>query len=166
MGLQTLPLFSWNSIPILLVKNPEMGYILFVPTPSFKRSDSIKLLVRHPILDIGWTVYCFIPKIWWQIFKLHHTSFHLLECSILPLRNTILLRCVGNRWLHLDSCIFMIMDEMSLDILTTNIYSEDLEFPPRLVLNQGFKILEEVKNFRLDFKEVNPIVSGKFIYKG
>ena len=48
--------------------------------------------------------------------------------------------------LHMDTCIFTIMDEIRLDILSTIVISEDLEFPPRLVLNQGSKDLEEVKN--------------------
>ena len=51
--------------------------------------------------------------------------------------------------LHMDTYIFIIMDEIRLDIITTIIRSEDLEFPPILVLNQGSKDLEEVKNFRL-----------------
>ena len=138
-----------------------MGHIWLVPTPSFKRSDSIKLIVRHPILDIGCIFYCFSPKLWWNFFILYHTSFHLLECSILPLNNTILLRCVGNRILHMDTCIFKIMDEIKLDILSIIIIYEYLEFPPKLVLNQGFKNLEEVKNFILEFKEVNSTVPIK-----
>ena len=128
-----------------------MGHIWLVPTPRFERSDSIKFLVRNPILDIGCTIYLFIPKIWWKFFRLHHTSCHLLECSILRLSNTILMRCVTNRMLHLDTFIFTIIDEIILDILTTIIISKDPDFPPRLVLNQGSKDLEEVKNFRLVF---------------
>ena len=51
--------------------------------------------------------------------------------------------------LHMDTWIFTIMDEIRLDILIAIIRSEDLEFTPRLVLNQGSKYLEEVKKFRL-----------------
>ena len=40
-----------------------------------------------------------------------------------------------------------------------------IEFPPRLVLNQGFEKLEVVKKFILEFKEVNPTVYGKVIYE-
>ena len=43
------------------------------------------------------------------------------------------------------------------------IISEDLEFPPILVLNQGLENLEVIKNFRLEFKEVNATISGKVI---
>ena len=50
--------------------------------------------------------------------------------------------------LHMDACIFTIMDEIRLDILSIIIISEDIEFPSRLVLNQGSKDLEEVKNLR------------------
>ena len=57
--------------------------------------------------------------------------------------------CVRNRMLHLDTCIFEILDEIKLDIVTTIVRFEYLESPPRLVLNQGSKDLEEVKNFRL-----------------
>ena len=51
--------------------------------------------------------------------------------------------------LHLDTYIFSILDEIKLDILTTIFIYEDIESPPRLVLNQGSKALEEVENFRL-----------------
>ena len=51
--------------------------------------------------------------------------------------------------LHLDTCIFTIMDELKLDILSSIIIYEDLDFPPKLVLNQGSKDLEKVKNFIL-----------------
>ena len=50
---------------------------------------------------------------------------------------------------HLDTCIFTITDELRFDILSTIIIYEDLEFLLRLVLNQGLKDLEEVKNFKL-----------------
>ena len=40
-------------------------------------------------------------------------------------------------------------DELRLDILTTIVISKDIESPPRLVLNQGLKDLEEVKKFIL-----------------
>ena len=65
---------------------------------------------------------------------------------------------------HMDTCIFIIMDEIILDILST--ISDDLEFPPRLVLNQGLKVLEEVKNFRLVLYEVDTTIPGKVIYEG
>ena len=51
--------------------------------------------------------------------------------------------------LHLDTYIFTIIDELRLEIITTLIISKDLESPPILVLNEGSKDLEEVKNFRL-----------------
>ena len=51
--------------------------------------------------------------------------------------------------LYLDTYIFTIMDEIKLGILTTIVISEDIEFPPRLVLNQVSKDFEKVKNFRL-----------------
>ena len=47
--------------------------------------------------------------------------------------------------LHLNTCIFTILNELRLDILTTIVRSKDLEFPPRLVFNQGSKDFEEVK---------------------
>ena len=37
--------------------NPEMGHVWHVPTPRFKRSHTIKLLMRHPILDVGCIFY-------------------------------------------------------------------------------------------------------------
>ena len=126
-----------------------MRHIRLVSTPRLERSDSIKLIVRHPIVDLGCIVYRFIPKRLWKIIRLHHTSNHLLEGSILPLGNTILLRCVRNRVLHLVTCIFIILNEIELDILTTIIKYKDLEFPFILVLNQGFKNLEDVKKFIL-----------------
>ena len=67
--------------------------------------------------------------------------------------------------MHLDTCIFAILDELRIYILTTIVISEDLEFPPRLVFNQGSKDFEEVKNFRLMLQEVNPTIPGKFIYE-
>ena len=51
--------------------------------------------------------------------------------------------------LHMNTYIFAILNELRLEILTTIVRSEDLEFPPRLVFNQGSKDFEEVKNFRL-----------------
>ena len=51
--------------------------------------------------------------------------------------------------MHPDTFIFAILDEIRLDILTTIVRFEDLEFPPRLVFNQGSKDFEDVKNFRL-----------------
>ena len=55
--------------------------------------------------------------------------------------------------LHLDTYIITILNELRLDILTTIVIYEDLESPPRLVLNQGSKDLEEVKKFRLVFRK-------------
>ena len=143
-----------------------MRHIWLVSTRRFERSNSIKFLLRHPILDVGCTFNRFIPKIWWQSLKLQHTSSHLLETSILPLSHTILLRCAGNRVLHMDTYIFTIINEIILEIFSSIVIYKDLEFSPRLVLNQGLEKLEVVKNFRLEFKEVNPIVSGKLIYEG
>ena len=51
--------------------------------------------------------------------------------------------------LHMNTCIFIILNDLKLDILTTIARSEDLEFPPRLVFNQGSKDFEEVKKFRV-----------------
>ena len=51
--------------------------------------------------------------------------------------------------LHLDTYILAIMDEIRLEIIMTIVRFEDIEFPPRLVFNQGSKDFEEVKNFRL-----------------
>ena len=68
--------------------------------------------------------------------------------------------------LHLNTCIFTILNELILDIFTTIIRFWELDFPPILVLNQCFKNLEEVKKFRVEFKELNPTIPGKFIYKG
>ena len=65
-----------------------------------------------------------------------------------------------------NTSIFTILNELKLDILTTIFRTEDLESPPRLVFNQGLKDFEEVKNFRLMLKEVNPTIPGKFIYEG
>ena len=67
--------------------------------------------------------------------------------------------------LHLNTCICTIINKLRLDILTTIIRSEDLEFPPRLVFNQILKDFEEAKNFRLMFQEVNPTIPGKVIYE-
>ena len=51
--------------------------------------------------------------------------------------------------MHINTYIFTILNELRLDILTTIVRSEDLEFPPRLVFNQGPKDVEEVKKIRL-----------------
>ena len=51
--------------------------------------------------------------------------------------------------LHLDTYIFVILDEFILDILTTILRYEDLEFSPIMVLNQGSIDFEKAKNFRL-----------------
>ena len=51
--------------------------------------------------------------------------------------------------LHMNTCIFIIFNELILEILTAIVRYEDLESPPRLVFNQGLKDFEEVKNFRL-----------------
>src|SRR5713226_2948524 len=67
--------------------------------------------------------------------------------------------------LHLNTCIFTILNELRLDILTTIFRSEDLEFPPILVFNQSLKDFEEAKNFRLVFQEVNPTIPRKVINK-
>ena len=58
------------------------------------------------------------------------------------------------------------MDEIKIDIFSTIFISEDLDFPLKLVLNQGSKNLEEVKTLRLMLQEVKPAVPGKFIYEG
>ena len=39
--------------------------------------------------------------------------------------------------LDMDTSILAILDELRIDILTTIVISEDLEFPPRLFFNQG-----------------------------
>ena len=148
-GLQLLPLFNWNSSPSLWAKNPEMGHIWLVPTPRFERSHAIKLFMRHPILDIICIVYKLILKLCWQIFILHYASCRLLQWFVLSLSNTILLWCVRDRILDMNTCIFTILNEIILDIITNIFRFEDLEFPPRLVFNQGCKDFEKVKDFRL-----------------
>ena len=55
--------------------------------------------------------------------------------------------------LHLDTCIFAILDEIKIEILTTIARSEDLEFPPRLVFNQSLKDFEEAKTSDLFFRK-------------
>ena len=67
--------------------------------------------------------------------------------------------------LHLNTCIYKILNELIFDILTTIFISEDLEFPPRLVFNQSLKDFEEAKNFKLMLQELNPTVPRKFIYE-
>ena len=49
--------------------------------------------------------------------------------------------------LHMNTYIFTILNELKLEILTTIVRSEDLEFPPILVFNQGLKDSEEAKKF-------------------
>ena len=127
-GLQILPLFNWNSSPSLWAKNPEMGHIWLVSTLSFERSHTIKRLMRHPILDIGCTFCSLGPKLWWQSLSLHHIGCHLLQWPVLSLSNTILLWCVRDRMLHLNTCIFTILNEIGLDIITTIIRYQDLDF--------------------------------------
>ena len=105
------------------------------------------MFMRHPILDIGCIVYSLSPKIWWKILSLQHTACHLFQLFVLSLSNTILLWCVRDRMLHLNTCIYTIINKFTLDILTTIFKSDDLESSPRLVFNQGPKYFEEVKNF-------------------
>ena len=73
--------------------------------------------------------------------------------------------CVRDRMLHLNTYICTILNELRIDILTTIVRSEDLEFPPRLVFNQSLKYFEEAKKFKLVFQEVNPAVPGNVIYE-
>ena len=68
--------------------------------------------------------------------------------------------------LHMNTCIFIILNKLKINILTTIVRSEDIEYPPRLVFHQGLKYFEEVKNFRLMLQEVNPTIPGKVIYEG
>ena len=68
--------------------------------------------------------------------------------------------------MYMNTSIFTILNEIRLDILTTLVRSEDLDFPPRLVFNQGLKDFEEAKNFRLMVQEVNPTIPRKVIYEG
>ena len=65
----------------------------------------------------------------------------------------------------MNTFIFTIINELILDIFTTIIRSEENESPPILVLNQGLENLKVEKNFRLEFKEVNPTEPGKLIYE-
>ena len=67
--------------------------------------------------------------------------------------------------LHLNTCIFTIINELRLEIITTIFIFEDLEFPPKLVFNQSLKDFEEAKNFILVFQEVNPTITRKVIYE-
>ena len=137
-GFQILPLFWWNSSPSFKAKNPEVGHIRLMSTPRFERSDSIKIFVRWTIIYIGCTLYFLIPKFLCQISILHHASGHLLERSILPLSNTILLRRVRNIVLHLDTCIFRILYKFRFDIFTTIIIYEEED--PKIsgkVINEG-----------------------------
>ena len=67
--------------------------------------------------------------------------------------------------LHLNTYICTILNEIRLEILTTIVKFEDLEFPPKLVFDQSIKDFEEAKNFRLLFQEVNPAKPGKVIYE-
>ena len=85
-----------------------------VPTPCFERSHTIKMFMRHPILDIGCTIYSFSPKIWWQSLNLHHTGCHLLQWFVLSLSNTILLWCVRDQMMLLNTYIFTILNELKL----------------------------------------------------
>ena len=121
--------------------------------------------MRNPILDVGCTVYSLDPKIWWKILSLHHAGCCLLQRSVLSLSNTILLWCVRDWMLHLNTCIFTILNELKVDIITTIVRYEDLESPPRLVFNQSLKDFEEAKNFILMLQEVNPTIPGKLIYE-
>ena len=67
--------------------------------------------------------------------------------------------------MHINTYICTILNELRLEILTTIVKSEDLEFPPILVFNQSLKDFEEAKKFKLVFQEVNPVVPRKVIYE-
>ena len=97
---------------------------------------------------------------------IHHMINNPQQWFVLSLSNTILPWCVRDWMLHLNTCIFTILNELRLNILTTIVRSKDLESPPRLVFNQGLKDFEEVKKFRLMLQEVNLAIPGKFIYEG
>ena len=63
--------------------------------------------------------------------------------------------------IHMNTYIYTIINKLRLDILTTIVRSEDLEFPSTLVFNQSLKGFEEAKNFILVFQEVKPTVPRK-----
>ena len=92
--------------------------------------------------NLKWTSCLCYHLLWWQIFGLHHACFHLLQWSVLPLCNTILVWCVGDRMLHLNTCICTIVNKLSLDILTTIFRPEYLEFSSTLVFNQSLEDFE------------------------
>ena len=50
--------------------------------------------------------------------------------------------------LHMNTYIYTILNEIRLDILTTIVRYEDLEFPPRLVFNQSLKDFEQDKKIQ------------------
>ena len=50
--------------------------------------------------------------------------------------------------LHMNTFIFTILNELRIDILTTIVRYEDLEFPPTLVFNQILKDFEEAKKLQ------------------
>ena len=136
---------AWDRIQIEKEEGfaaPKTRVPIFWVLWRFKRSHTIKLLMRNPIMDVGCIFYSLGPKLWWQSLSLHHVGRHLLQWPVLSLSNTIFIWCVRDRMLHLNIYIFTILNELGLDILTAIVRSEDIEFPPILVFNQGFKDFE------------------------
>ena len=97
---QGLTLGLRNDGPSITTKHSEAWHIRLGSTPSLFRRYMIKCLMRSAILNVVCTIDCLNIEDRKQVLRIHHTTSHLLQCSILPSCNSILF--LGCKELNVD----------------------------------------------------------------
>ena len=87
-------------------------------------------------------IHIFIQNIFSQIFSFKHAGYHLFQSLVFPFCYTILLRCVGNGVMNLDSNFRKNLQKLRFYVFTTIVLSESLNISPSTIVNRSFKIYE------------------------
>jgi len=117
-----IKIFFGDVGPRISPKDFNMAKKWFTSTRSFFYDHPLDNFASCEILNIVGTIDVFIQKLWGKTSRMDYTIFHLLQCTIIPLRNTILLWTVGNNMLQLNTFSGTIFFKFMVDVFTAIIY--------------------------------------------
>jgi len=98
-------------------------------------------------------------------FRIKHTSTNFNQSPIFPFSYPVLLRCIRNNLLMLNSMLRQICIKLIFNEFPPIISSQRLNFLIRFILNHDFKLLKFTKSFTFIFQKIYPRFTSKIINK-
>src|ERR1043165_3266033 len=114
-------------------KYPKIGHIRLVTSDKLMRSFLQELMKVNLVDDMADSVDSFGPEPDWGLVFSKHCSGHFNKCAILPLDNSILLRCVCSRKFMSEAIIIKKIFDMSVFEFSPIVTSDMLQL--RIIFN-------------------------------